>query len=111
MGGAELVGEGGFESWRDVAKMYEREDGPVPRLSKEAAAFLGEFLRAEGCELIGGYIPNSAGLPIGKVMGLRSFNAGDPGHDTFVGPHIMGEDYYPNGVGVWSHATAKQPEA
>jgi hypothetical protein len=113
MGGTEIDLQGSLESWKDVACMYENDDAQVPCLSESGVQIIGDFLREQGCVMIGGYIPGEAELPMGKVVGmLRSYNAPDPATQTFRGPHIMGDSeswvYHNQGVGIWEVSSSNQ---
>lgn len=114
MGGTEIELQGALVTWKDVACMYENGEAPVPCLSESGVQIIGDFLREQGCVMVAGYIPAESGLPIDKVMGLRSYNAPDLAGETFRGPHIMGDSeswmYHTQGVGVWTVQDGRQAD-
>jgi hypothetical protein len=101
MGGTEIELQGAWQSWRDVARMFENDSADVPMLSESGVQIVGDFLRDQGCVMVAGYLPAER-LPIGQVVSLRSRNAFDPAGETFRGPHLSESGYYPNGVGIWT---------
>lgn len=92
--------ENEFSSYRDIERLYEQQDVPV--LSEITLHAIKNYFEEHGCENVGGGLVFADKPSTHEAKSVAARNSAADSHDTFYGPYMLGDTYYPNGMGIWT---------